>query len=212
MNVLVLGMIAGLLTARVCAAEILFAEDFSKVEPGPLPDDYLVLDGLFEVREDGGNRFAELPGAPLESFGFLFGSNQPSGVEATATIFGTKSGRKFPTFGLGLNGASGYRLQVAPAKNAVELLRGDLVVATAPYAWESGTWTHLRLALRKTGESTFRLEGTVWAASAEAPTEPLLTFDETRVQPAGKASVWGMPFAGTPIRFDNLAVRRLPAP
>ncbi|MBX3731655.1 MAG: hypothetical protein KF791_03575 [Verrucomicrobiae bacterium] len=54
--------------------------------------------------------------------------------------------------------------------------------------------------------------GTAWAASAEAPTEPLLTFDETRVQPAGKASVWGMPFAGTPIRFDNLAVRRLPAP
>ncbi|MCW5557469.1 MAG: hypothetical protein KIT22_06535, partial [Verrucomicrobiae bacterium] len=148
-------------------------------------------------------------GAPLESFGFLFGPNQPFGVEASARIFATRVGRKFPTFGLGLNGASGYRLQVAAAKNTVELLRGDAVVASAPFSWKTGVWTHLKLSLRKTGEAAFRLEGTVWPADADAPSAPTVTFDETKVQPAGKASVWGLPFSGTPIRFDDLSVAKL---
>jgi len=196
----------GLTTAT---AQSVFREEFSAVDPGPLPEAFLVLDGQFAVREDSGNRFVELPGAPLESFGFLFGPNESSGVEAGARILATRSGRKFPTFGLGLNGASGYRLQVAAAKNAVELLRGDVVVSSVPFAWKTGVWTELRLALRKTGESTFRLEGTVWPADATAPATPTLTFEETRVQPAGKASVWGLPFSGTPIRFDDLSVKRL---
>lgn len=200
---------AGVTTAWVGFAQALYTQDFSQVEPGPMPDEFLVLDGQFGVKEDAGNRFVELPGAPLESFGFLFGPNEPSGVEVSARIFGTKTGRKFPTFGLGVNGASGYRLQVAPAKEAIELLRGDVVVASAPFKWQSGTWTRLRVALRKVGDTGYRLEGTAWPADAEAPKQPMVTFDESKVQPPGKASVWGMPFSGTPLRYDDLTVVRL---
>jgi len=198
----------GMVACGLVSAQSLFTQDFSKVEPGALPDEYLILDGQFAVKEDAGNRFAELPGAPLESFGFLFGPNEPSGVEAAARVYATKSGRKFPTFGLGLNGASGYRLQVAPAKEALELLRGDVVVASVPFKWQSGGWTQLRLALRKT-DAGFRLEGSAWADGSPAPKEPSITFVEAKPQPAGKASVWGLPFSGTPLRFDDLGVTRL---
>ncbi len=188
------------------AADPLYLQDFSKTEPGTMPDEILVLDGQFAVREDAGDRFVELPGAPLESYGFLFGPSQPSGVEASGRILATKSGRKFPTFGIGLNGASGYRLQVAPAKGTVEILRGDNVVASAPFVWKSGEWTELRIRVRRLGEMEFRIEGLAWTHGGTIPAEPLVTFAESKLQPAGRASVWGMPFSGTPIRFDDLKV------
>lgn len=190
-------------------ADPLFVQDFTKSEVGTMPDEFLILDGQFAVKEDAGNRFVELPGAPLESYGFLFGPNSPHGVEISGRIWSTKSGRKFPTFGLGANGASGYRIQVAPAKGMIELLRGDVIVASTPFAWKSGEWTELRLRVIQMGEGAGTVEGSAWSAGAEAPKEPMLRFTESKIQPAGKASAWGMPFAGTPIRFDDLKVTPL---
>ena len=204
------GVLMGMIAATgLVSAQALFTQDFSAIEPGPMPDEFLVLDGQFSVTENAGNRLVELPGAPLESYGFLFGPNETSGVEAGARILATKTGRKFPTFGLGLNGASGYRLQVVPAKSAIELLRGDFVVASAPFQWQSGTWTRLSLAVKKSGATGFQLEGSAWPASGEAPRQPMVTFSDPKPQPGGKASVWGMPFSGTPIQFDDLTVTRL---
>lgn len=193
----------------VSAADTLYQQDFTGLKGPELPDEFLVLDGSFSIRDEAGNRFAELPGAPLESYGFLFGPNEASGVEAGARIFGTKSGRKQPTFSLGLNGASGYRLQVAPAKDTIELVRGDSIVASAPFQWKSGQWTQLRIRVRKVSDSEHRVEGRVWLDGSPEPVDPMITFTETKLQPSGKASVWGMPFSGTPVRFDDLKVTRL---
>ena len=152
----------------------------------------------------------ELPGAPLESFGFLFGPSEPSGVTSAARIQTSRSGRKFPTFGIGVNGASGYRLQVTPAKKAVELFKGDTVAATAPFDWKSGEWTELRLSVRKVKDDEFAVEGKAWTAGTAEPAAPVVAITEAKVLPAGKSGAWGMPFAGTPIRFDDLKVTRLP--
>lgn len=201
--------VANLITAMsISAADALYQQDFSSLKGPELPDEFLVLDGSFSVKEDAGNRFAELPGAPLESYGFLFGPNESSGVEAGARILGTKSGRKQPTFSLGLNGASGYRLQVAPAKDTIELIRGDSIVASAPFQWKSGQWTQLRIRVQKISDTEYRVEGRVWVDGSPEPGSPMITFTETKLQPSGKASVWGMPFSGTPVRFDDLKVTR----
>ena len=134
---------AGLLIAsgglRAQGAKPLFDESFSAAKVGEVPESFLVLDGQFAVREEEGNRFLELPGAPLESFGVLFGPNEAEGVEVTARILATKSGRKFPTFAVGLNGVGGYKVRVAPAKNALELVKGDDVKASVPFKWASGS-------------------------------------------------------------------------
>ena len=76
-----------------------------------MPDDFLVLDGDFAVKQEDGNKYLELPGAPLDAFGFMFGPSARHGNEISARMFGTKKGRRYPVFGIALNG--GQRLPTA---------------------------------------------------------------------------------------------------
>lgn len=187
----------------------LFEEDFSQREPGKLPDSFLVLDGSFAVKAEGSERFLELPGSPLESFGVMFGSASQENWGAQARFWGTSQGRRFPVFGLSINSVGGYRIQVAPAKKAVELLKGDLLQASAPFDWQSGTWTLLRIQIRKTAEGAWRVEGKAWKNGSPEPAAWTVAWDEKETPINGRAAIWGKPFSGTPIRFDDLKV--LPA-
>jgi hypothetical protein len=195
-------------TASVFAAETaaLYQNNFEKAELEKVPDDMLVLDGGFAVKEEGGNKFLELPGAPLETFGVLFGPTEASGVTVTARIHGVGKGRRFPTFDVGLNGVGGFKLRVSPAKKLLELIKGDEAVASAPFTWESGSWTMLRLQCRKVKDGGFKVEGKAWKQGDAEPKDWQISRAETAESPAGRPSVWGMPFAGTPIRFDDLHV------
>lgn len=184
-----------------------FAEDFSKLPVGKLPDTFLVLDGQFSVREEGADRFVELPGAPLESYGVMFGPAKKENWGAKARLRGTGQGRRFPVFGLSLNGVAGYRLQVAPAKKAVELLKGDEVRASAPLTWESGTWTQLRVQVRKAASGGWVVEGKAWKDGTPEPATWMVTWNDTEEPVSGRAAVWGKPFSGTPIHFDDFEVR-----
>jgi hypothetical protein len=188
--------------------EVLFREDFQSVQPGDIPDEFLVLDGLFEVVEQDGQRWLELPGAPLETFGVLFGPNESSGVEVRARIRGTREGRKFPTFMVGLNGVRGFKLRVAPSKNALELLRDEEVLERVPFRWTSGEWTSVRLQVLP-GEKGVRLLAKAWQG-ADEPDAWMVTAGLDGTFPRGKAGVWGLPFSGTPIQFDDLAYVRVP--
>src|SRR5258706_3082388 len=145
-------ILASLLLACVALAaepKKLYETTFDKAELDKVPEDLLVLDGGFAVKEEGGNKFLELPGAPLETYGVLFGPTEAANVSITARIFGTSKGRRFPAFAIRANGVGGLKLQVSPGKKQVELHKGDEVVASAPYNWESGTWTMLRLQIQR---------------------------------------------------------------
>jgi hypothetical protein len=147
----------------------------------------------------------ELPGAPLDTFGVLFGPADKPPITAAARIFGTKTGRKFPAFGLSLGGAGGYRLQVSAAKKMLEIFKGDEVRASVPFDWASGVWTQLRLQVRPAGAGCI-VEGKAWPADDPEPKEWLIKYEAPEPATAGQAGVWGNPFSGTPIRFDDLAV------
>jgi hypothetical protein len=183
-----------------------FTEDFSKSEVGKAPAEFLILDGRFAVREEDGNKFLELPGAPLESFGAMFGPSHKENWGAQARFHATSKGRKYPVFAISLNGFAGYRLTLAPAKRAVEIQKGDQIVASAPYEkWKSGAWTLLRLQVRKDGE-TWKVEGKAWPEGEQEPADWTINFTEKEEPLAGRPAVWGMPFSGTPIRFDDLKI------
>ena len=206
-----LGNILGLLAALalpLAAADTkpVYENNFEKAEVGKVPADFLVLDGSFEVREEGGNKFLELPGAPLDTFGVLFGPTEKDGLAVSARIFGTLKGRRFPSFGVGLNGVGGFRLQVSPAKKLLELYKGDDVKTTVPFEWQNGVWAKLKLQLRKVKDGAWKVEGKVWAETAKEPEAWSIAFDETAETPAGRPSIWGNPFSGTAIRFDDLVV------
>ncbi len=182
--------------------------DFSKAELNQVPGDFLVLDGQFAVKQDGDNRFLELPGAPLDTFGLLFGPTEKEGLAVSARIFGTSTGRRSPTFAVSLNGVSGYKLQVAPARKALELWKGDRMLASVPFTWASGRWTNLKLQLRKAGDGGWELTGKAWAQGATEPETWTISRLEREEPSPGRPGIWGSPFSGTPIRYDDLKVTR----
>lgn len=206
------------------AAEPLYSIDFEKEAVGSEPDGFLVIDGQFAVREVGGNKVFELPGAPLESFGFLFGPNiafneagtkfktgtgdtasEFTSVAVSARAQSEKNGRRFPTYSVGLSGVAGYKLRVAPMKRAIELVRGDETVASVEHTWESGAWTRLKLEVRAV-EGKWIATGKVWKDGEAEPQEWPLKHETTDKPNPGKPSGWAAPFSGQPIRFDDLKV------
>ena len=199
--------LAGLLPASLHAgpAAPLYQNDFETAGAGQLPAELMVMAGEFSIVESDGGKALELPGEPLDTFGLLFGPGVQSDVTASARFFGTRAGRKFPTFGISLNGIGGYRLQVSPAKKALEFCRGDEPKSSVPFAWSSDSWTALRIQIRKDGEGWI-VEGKAWPAEKPEPAEWTITLTETKEPAKGRAGIWGSPYAGTPIRFDDLLV------
>jgi len=190
------------------AAKPLFAQSFDGLPDGPPPGEFMVLDGGFTVKHEGTNGFLELPGAPLDSFAVQFGPAEKENLAVTAQVFGTNKGRRTPTFGVGLGGVSGWKLQVSPSKRVIELLRDQESKASKEFEWKGGTWTQLRLQLRKLKDGEWRVEGKAWPKGEAEPKEWQIAFDEKEEPIAGKASVFGSPFAGTAIQFDELRVAR----
>lgn len=193
------------LSLATAASTNLYQNNFEKAELQKMPEDLMVLEGAFAVAEENGNRFLELPGAPLETFGVLFGPAETNGVSVTARVFGAAKGRRYPAFAVGLNGVGGYRLQVAPAKKVIELYRGDELLTSAPYQWESGAWTMLRLQTRH-NKDALAIQGKAWKEGAPEPKDWALSHIDKTEPPPGRSSLWGAPYSGTPIRFDDLVV------
>lgn len=194
--------------AKESGSIVLYTNNFEKAESGKTPDELMVLGGEFVVKGEGTNQFLELPGAPLDSFAVQFGPAEKADVVVKAQIFGTSKGRRAPTFGVGLGGVSGWKLQASPGKKAVELLKDQEIKAAASYDWKSGTWTQLRLEIRKVKHGVWKIEGKAWAQGEAEPKAALISVDETEEPTSGKASILGSPFAGTPIWFDDLRVEK----
>src|SRR5258708_32555730 len=126
----------------------LYENNFEKAALDKVPDEFLVLDGGFAVKEEDGNRFLELPGAPIgEGSGLLFGPTEKENVAVSARVFGTGTGRRFPAFGVGLNGqgAGGYKLQGSPGKKLLELYKGEAGIPPTPPSRETRTGATLPL-------------------------------------------------------------------
>lgn len=191
------------LVQQAKAETVLFEQNFEQVSAGPMPKEFLALAGDFAVVVEDGAHFLRLPGSPLDTFGALFGPSHAESSVVEARFQGTKQGRKFPTFGLSLRGAGGYRLQVSPGKGQLEIYKGDEPLAGVAFAWESGSWTRLRLTVKK-GTSGWVAEGWAWKDGVAASAEPQIRWQVVGEPSAGRAAIWGSPFAGTPISFDDL--------
>lgn len=188
------------------AAKPVYAQDFEKTELEKVPDGMLVLDGGFAVKQAGGSKVLELPGDPLETFGVLFGPTEKDGLCVQARILGTGKGRRFPVLAVGLSGVGGYKLQVTPAKKALEIYKGEEVKATAPFDWASGKWAHLKFQVRKAKAGEWQVEGKVWAEGTPEPAAWQINYTEATEPTPGRPSIWGLPFSGTAIQFDDLIV------
>ncbi|MGA2749603.1 MAG: hypothetical protein ABSG59_12570 [Verrucomicrobiota bacterium] len=188
------------------AQSILYQNDFQKAPLDQAPAEFLVLNGDFAVKESEGNRYLELPGVPLDTFGLLFGPATNAGVRLSARIYATAKGRRFPSFGVGLNGPGGYKLMVSPAKDALEICKGDQSLLSVPFQWKSGAWTFLRLQVRAAGAQSWMIEGKAWPQSGAEPKDWMISLEEKTAPHPGRAALWGVPYSGLPIRFDDLVL------
>src|SRR6476646_4613286 len=93
-----------LIAVSAADSKPLYENDFEESDIGKVPDEFLVLDGGFAVKEENGNKFLELPGSPLDTYGLLFGPSLKQNSSVVARFFGTAKGRRYPTFAVGLNG------------------------------------------------------------------------------------------------------------
>lgn len=196
-------------TQASTGGSVLYREDFEQVDIGAVPEDFLLLEGEFTVRELGGNRVLELPGAPLSAFGLLFGPRETDNVAVRARFNGSRKGRRYPSFGVGFGGSNGYQLMVSPGKEALELYQGEDLLAHAPYEWTSEQWTEVLLRLRRVADGQWKIEGKAWPHGTPEPDAWMIGLDSTEEPETGRASLWGSPFAGTPIQFDELALIKL---
>jgi len=185
-----------------------YSNDFSKAASGkPSGDEFLVLAGSFEVKEVSGEKLLELAPLPIDGYGLLFGPAEHATGTVLARVWGATTGRRYPEFGVGSNDAGGYKLWLMPRRGVVAIRKADETVATAPYAtWKSETWTRFRLAVSKVGEGGWKVQGKVWADGADEPKEWTVSYSDDSEPPAGRASVWGHPYSGQPIRFDDLEI------
>lgn len=198
---------AGMACVVAAAADVkpIYENDFESGTVDKAPAGALAIAGDFTIKADGANKVLELPGEPLDTFGILFGTAGQDGLSATARFFGTKTGRKFPSFGISLGGVGGYRLMMSGGKKALEIFKGDEAVKSVPFEWTPGEWTRLRLQVRKAGDG-WVIEGRAWSAAGAEPGEWLISVELKEPPPAGRAGLWGSPFSGTPIRFDDLVI------
>lgn len=201
---------ATVLASAAAAAEPLYKNDFESATLEKAPEGTMVISGDFAVKQHGGNQFLELPGEPLDTFGLLVGPAGQGDQSVSARFFGTKTGRKFPTFGVSLGGVGGYRLIVSPAKKMLEIFKGDEAKTSVPFEWAGEAWTSLRLQVRKTADGCV-VEGKAWPAGAAEPAAWQVKIEEKDPPPQGRAGLWGSPYSGTPIRFDDVVVEAVTA-
>ena len=198
-----------LIAADEPAAPKPYTNDFEKAEIGKVPEDLMILDGTFAVRELDGNKCLELAGDPIGSFGATFGPDGASTVDVKARIWAASSGKRFPEIGIGAGDAGGYKLFLIPARHVMELRRGDETAASTPFEWSSGSWNWFRLRVAK-DKTTWVVQGKVWPQGQKEPAHWMVTAPDAEAPPTGKASIWGNDFSEQPIRFDDLSVTPIP--
>ena len=183
-----------------------YTEDFDKLSEGDLPDNMLVIDGEFQIRSEGKGKVVELAGTPIQESGFVFGRSSKGEATVQVDVYAGKKRRSYPRFGVGLHGLAGPRLRVVPASKKVEIFREDSEspVQETAFEWKADQWWTLRLSLKRAGDGKgWIVRVWVWPRGTDQPEKPLLERKTDEVG-SGKPSVWGTPYTGLPIKYDNL--------
>lgn len=192
--------------------KLVHKQDFSSIEIKSFPDDYLILDGDWEVAvHSNQNQVAQLPGNPLERFGFLFGGYYESGHAVQARVFATRRGRVSPALGLGIHGISGFELRLAPSKKKIEIHSDGELKSSEDYTWNgSEKWTNLEiLSLPESPSGPWLVEGRVWPDGGSRPEKAQISWISPDEPFAGQAAAWAIPYSSHPIAFDDLAIYQI---
>lgn len=183
-----------------------FAFDCEAWSEGEPPKEVFVVEGKFNVVAKDGNKALEIGVGELVDANALLGDSANGSASIEAKVFGTKQGRSMPRFAIGVHGQSGYRLMVFAAQKQLQLVKGDEIIKSIPFTWTSDAWLKLKLDVKKVEEKKWTISCKAWPADAPEPAEAAITHEDATLKGQGKCSVWGTPFANTPILFDDVKI------
>ena len=92
------------------------------------------------------------------------------------------------------------------AKGQIELVHDEAVLTSQPYAWKSGSWTCFLLQVRALTPTSWAVEGKIWPDGQAEPAAWTLATTIDKAPSPGRASLWGVPYGGKPLLFDDLVV------
>ncbi|MGC8888197.1 MAG: hypothetical protein ACP5MG_13685 [Verrucomicrobiia bacterium] len=192
--------------------KVIYRQNFETASIGSLPDGMVALDGKFSVKEEKGNRYLELQGVPLEEYAVFFGEELDGGAEISARIRGESTGKRTPSFCVGLYGTGGIILRVSPGRGAVELFKGKELKASAPFEWKGdGKWVWLKLRVIPVSASRSVISGMVWYESNKMENQPdkwQIRYEAEKPD-SGKAFVIAIPYSSKPIHFDDITLIKI---
>jgi hypothetical protein len=192
------------LTGAITAAEPVEI-NFENLPAGPLPGEFMSVEGEFRVVAVEGKRVLELQAEPIVDGAVLLGPSVKAAASIAARVKADKSRRAFPRMGVGLYGVSGLKLRLVPAQLKLELLSGDEELASVPLAWTENIWWRVELLITQSG-GTWSAEGRVWAEEAKRPAQANVRAVLKDAPGQGRGSVLGTPYANKPIQFDDVVV------
>jgi hypothetical protein len=62
----------------------------------------------------------------------------------------------------------------------------------------------LKLQIRAENGGVWKVEGKAWPQTDPEPADWTISLEEKTEPHPGRTSIWGAPYSGTPIRFDDL--------
>lgn len=199
-------------TLALVAATTAFADtkkftfDCEAWAEGEPPKEVFVVEGKINVAKKDNNKALQIEIGELVEACALLGDSANGSASIEVRVFGTKQGRSMPRFSIGVHGQSGYRLVAFPAKKELQLTKNDEVIKIVPLTWTSDAWLKLKLEAKKVAEGKWTISAKAWPADAVEPAEAAVTHEDPTLKGQGKCSIWGTPFSGTPILFDDVKI------
>ncbi|MDG1326355.1 MAG: hypothetical protein P8P49_11360 [Opitutales bacterium] len=184
-----------------------FSESFSNISTGEEPENMFILDGEFLVQRNEGNKVLELAGSPVGDFGFLFGSRiKDKAMELQFSFHSTRQGRRYPAIAAGIGGMRGYRFRWNASARKILLFRDEVLLVEKIISWESSTWWQIRFQVlpHLEGKNLIRLK--LWQKGNQEPQDWFIEHEDQFSFKGGKCVLWGFPYAGNAIHFDDLNI------
>ena len=185
-----------------------YHENFSGCGIGEEPESLFILDGHYSVQEESkGQKYLQLPGTPMGDFGLLFGPRiKDRGLALRFSFFATKKGRRMPSIAAGIGGVRALRLRLNTAVRSLVISHDETILKQVPFVWKDGIWWDVFFQATPTNKNLTRVKCKLWPKQEEEPKAWLLEEEFKQEYEGGKCALWGVPYASTPILFDDLFI------
>ena len=184
----------------------IYGNDFSEAKEGALSEEFLILEGSFTIEKQQGESYLRLSENPPVEAAVQFGKSMEEGGSIQVRVKAERQGRRYPRFGIGLHGATGFKLWVIPSGGKMVLHQGTEEVQSSVFTWHSGEWYYVELSVVENG-SNWTVSGRVWPESEKRPDSAQIEYITEVDFLKGRPYVLGMPSSGAPIFYDDIEVR-----